>query len=391
MFGVAFIAPYAADFYGKPDVAELFLWLCPYVLLVVLNTQLVAILRRQFRIRQIEIVSFVATVVAAIVAVAIAIAGYGVTALVVQLLLQPALTFTGLALLVRWVPSPPWKADFQDARSALNFGGFLAAERLLGELGRNMQLVLIGRLFSDIQLAFFHRSSVIAQMPQRRLGAPLLGAFLPALSRLQQDGPAFEALFLRVLSRSNLILIPIGAVLIVVPDVVTGILLGPSWDEAVPILRVLGALPIFAMSLTCLAQSLVACGRSRELFFFRCISFSLLLCTLFLSSPYGLQIMVSAYLVMLVLGQGSLLAWVSIRYTPLSFAALGGRFAKDLGFAGVLVLPALVGRMAFTRNPMVEALIFFVWVLLVLGLRIGASRALRHDIRQVFRPAKAAL
>lgn len=386
---VAVLGPYAAAFYGKPRVNGLFLWLCPYVLLIVLNTQLVAILRRQMRIRQIEVISFVATILAACAAVLMAVSGHGVKALIVQLLLQPATSFVGLVMLVRWVPSSPLKVDFHDARAALKFGGYLAAERLLGEMGRNLQLVLIGRFFSDIQLAFFHRSSAIAQMPQRRLGAPLLGAFLPALSRLQQDGSGFEALFLRVLSRSNLILIPIGAVLITIPEVVTAILLGPSWSAAAPILQLLGVLPIFAMSLTCLAQALVACGKSRELFYFRSVSFTLLLATMLFASSFGMAVMISAYLAMLILGQGSLLLWVTLRHTPLTLKGVGRQLIADIGFAMVLITPILVFR-AFTEfTEVIDAAALIFWILGVFGLRVGMSGALRHDIVQALRPSRA--
>ncbi|MEM9433439.1 MAG: oligosaccharide flippase family protein [Pseudomonadota bacterium] len=387
--GVAALGGMAARFYDQPDLPVLFRMLAPYVVLVVLNTQLTAILRRQFRLGLIEAIGLAATVFASGAAVWAALLGWGAAALVVQLLLQPLASFLALAFVVGWRPSPPWHMSLSLARGALSFGGYLAAERLLGEVMRNLQLIIIGRHFSEVAAALFHRSQAIAQMPQRRLGAPLLGAVLPALSRLQDNGGAFEGMFFRIVSRSNFVLMPFGCLLIVLPDVVVLSLLGPLWADTIPLVQLLGTLPIFAMTLTCLATALIACGRARELFYFRVVSVVLLGLSLAISLRFGLYAMVASYLFTLVFLSGGILLSVVSRYTPLGFGGLLSFVSLEAVHALFPCVLGLCARYFVELRLFEEALLGLIAIGGALLLRIGFSPSLRGDIARVIKPARA--
>lgn len=380
---VALLGKPAAHFYGAQEVALIFIVLAPYVLFTVMTAFYVAILRRQMRIRQIETGSLGAVFAASMLAITAAWAGAGYWALAIQLVMAEVFSLIYLVIITRWVPSSPLACRFSEARSALNFGGFLAGERLVSEFARNMQLIVIGRAFTQVDAALFYRSQTIAQMPQRRIISPLSGAFIPSLSRLQDDAAGFRTMYTRQVSRANLIMVPIGLIFCSCADVLVRIMLGPDWTGAGPILAWLGVLPMTALTLTSLSWVLVACGRSKQLFYFRLFGTTLLIAALLIGAQFGIVWLVAAYVMTLAFIQGPLLALVAIRYTPLTLGTMRETLGAEALFAAS-TLGALMGvRYMLTLEAWVEALVVLGVLCVLYGVRMVFDPALRADVVKV--------
>ncbi|MBU2359449.1 MAG: oligosaccharide flippase family protein [Alphaproteobacteria bacterium] len=383
---VASLGVPAAWFYDQPKTTAVFMAMSPYILLSVLTAQYVAGLRRQMRIRQIEAGGLGATFVASAIAILAALAGAGYWALVIQLVLAEFLNLIYLMVVSRWLPSGPLSCRFGEARAALKFGGFLAGERLLGEFGRNMQVIVIGRMFTQVDAALFFRSQTIAQMPQRRIASPLSGAFIPALSRLQGDPAAFQAMYVRQISRANLIMVPIGLIFCSCADVLVRIMLGPDWTAAAPILAWLGLLPLTALTLSSFSWVMVACGQSKALFKFRILGTSLLVLALLIGSRMGVVGLVAAYMVTLAFVQGPILAAVMLRCSPLTARTLRTALLGEALFAAGSLTLLLTLRQVLTLDSAVqEALVVLAVLALLYVLRLAADAGLSSDVAKVLR------
>lgn len=377
---VALLSGPAAAFYGKPEVAVIFIGLAPYVLFLVLTTQYVSILRRQMRIKMIEMTNLVALVLASSLAIVAGYYGAGLWALVIQLVLNPALTFLFLLVLVGWHPSFPRLRDLGEARSALAFGGFLTLERLMGELARNVQVIILGRYFAEAQAGLFYRSRTFADMPGRRIGAPLSGAFIPALSRLQSEPQAYRDMYLRQVTRANLIIVPCGLALVLCADGVVQILLGPDWVDAGPVLQWLGLTPIAAMTLSSLSWALVSCGASKQIFYYRMFSASIVTITSILSSYYGFMAMIIAVVLVPIVVNAPVMMWVTTRHTPLDWTTFGKIVGAELLFVG-LALAMGFGLRALLDWPVLwECVATGGLVCALLGIRIVTNPGLRRDV-----------
>ena len=382
--GVVLLGFPAAWFYEQPGVTPVFFGLAPYILFTVLDTQYVAILRRQMRIRRIETCSLAATILGSLLAIAVAWAGAGYWALVVQLVMAEFFNMVFLVASARWLPSGPLKIDLKASAEALRFGSFLAAERLLTEFSREMQIIVIGRAFGAVEAGLFYRSQTIAQMPSRRITTPLSGAFLPALARLQDDPAGFRAMYRRQVSRANLIMVPIGLLICSCADIMVRIMLGRDWAATTPILAWLGLLPMTALTLSSFSWALVACGHSRALFRFRVLGASLMFLALLAGVWVGLMGLVGAYVITLVFIQGPILASVALRYTPLTLTTLRQTLLGEAIFAGGMLLLLLGLRRILDLQPMIlEGFAAGLVLLLSYGLRLAFDPVLRQDVGKV--------
>jgi O-antigen/teichoic acid export membrane protein len=285
----------AAVFYGTSDVTWVFWALSPYVFLTVLTTQYVAMLRRRMQIILIERIFFAATLASTATVLILAWCGFGISALIAQLLVQQGLTFILLVIVTKWRPSGPHVLRTTPLREALSFGGYLAAERLLNNLTRNLQISLAGRIYGQTAAGLYYRAEGIALMPERRIVTPLAAAFLPALSRLQDDAEGTRRMVRRQSSRTNILLVPIGAVLVCCPDFVVSFLLGPAWVEAEPIMALLGVMTSTAFINNMLVWSIVASGNAKLLFRSRVLIAVLSAAAILAASPFGFVPMTAAY------------------------------------------------------------------------------------------------
>ncbi|MDV7145534.1 oligosaccharide flippase family protein [Tropicimonas sp. TH_r6] len=381
----ALLGPAAANFYGEPRVTIILFTLAPYILLSVLCVHYVAILRRRMQVRTAELCNVSGMIVSSVASIAAALLGAGYWALVVQLLVGQGVSLVLLFLSVRWLPSAPWNSALREARGAIAFGGFLSADRLLNELVNNLQMVVIGRSFGSMEAGLFYRSQAFAQMPQKRIVSPLSGAFIPSLSRLQNDPAGFRAMYARQLSRGNLVMMPVGLLMILAPDALVYVLLGPDWSAAAPILGWLGLLPITALFTNCSTWALVASGQPRVLFLTRLASVVLLLIVLVIASNYSLVTFVAAYTTAQVLLCRPLFALVATRVTPLDGATILRVIAPDLAFILATAGAGVAMRMALSFNSLIEGVLTGLLILAALSLRILRSPTYRMDVAKVFR------
>lgn len=380
----------AAVFYEEPQVTAIFLVLAPYVLLSVMTAQYTAILRRQMRIRQIETGHFGATVLGAILAIGAALLGAGYWALAIQILVVEGLNLGWLVVQSRWIPSSPRASNWQSAREAVSFGGYLTADRILSELLRNIQVTLVGRMFGTSEAGLFYRTQNLARLPERRISGPLGGAFLPALSRLQADPQGFRDMFLRVVTRCNIVMMPLGLLMMTCADALTLVLLGRDWLDAAPLLSCFGLLTLAVMPQSTVTWSLIACGKGRTIFRFRLFAVPVSLAAMLIGVQFGLA--------GLLLGQAAarfailvpVLCMLAVRHTPLKPGTLLRAITPDAIWALVTGGAMALLRAGLDLPEVAEAALAGSVLLIAMALRIGLTPTLRSDLGKAVRRRRPA-
>ncbi|OLT52244.1 lipopolysaccharide biosynthesis protein [Cellulosimicrobium sp. CUA-896] len=235
--GLVLVGPLVERFYGTPGVATVVALLAPAVLLSALSTQFRARLNREMRFTALAVSDVVAQAAALVVAVSIALARGDFVALVGQQLTLALVALCSLALWTRWLPGRPRRGA--GMAHLLRFGGNVAATQLLGYLSRNVDTLVVGRVLGDVAVGVYSRAFQLLMLPLSQINAPATTVALPVLSRSQDDPADFRRLVVR--SQGILLTVVLGAVslLFTAAPLVVEVFLGPQWEDAVPILRLL--------------------------------------------------------------------------------------------------------------------------------------------------------
>lgn len=228
------LAPMMARFYGREELQLVTVVLGTSFLIGGLSVQPFALLKRRMDFRTVARIEIAAGVVAAVTAIACALAGLGYWALVVQ----------GLAgQLARALLSIPASRIRLQApvrgvgtRPMVGFGGLLAVNVLLIYLARNLDSVMIGKLWGSEQLGYYDRAYFLMLLPSFIATGALANLMVPSLSALQQDRERFGDAYRRALRMVAFVGCPMAAGLALVAPEMVRLVYGEKWLAVVPML-----------------------------------------------------------------------------------------------------------------------------------------------------------
>lgn len=236
-------APYIADYYGQPMVADL---LRVQTLIFLANPfALVSevLLSRDLRFRPQAFVNLGTAILGALAALAMAIAGFGVWTLVITPILSFWARAIGLALVVRLKPVPSF--DFRDTGDMVKFGMTLLGSHLLIAVQTQSDIFLSGRKFDTHAIGLYSEALFLVQIFINKFIPPLNDVAFPAYSRIQGDIAATRWAFMKSLRLIFLVAAPIflGLAATAKPLILT--LFGSKWGEMAPYVAILGLIMPF--------------------------------------------------------------------------------------------------------------------------------------------------
>jgi O-antigen/teichoic acid export membrane protein len=272
-------------------------------------------MRLDFRAR--TLAQLIASLVSGLVAIALALDGFGVWSLVWQLLTAAALRTACLWTFSHWRPRGAIsKSSFRQLGS---FGGFMLLSSLLATAYQQVQSLLIGRFFDTRTLGFYTLAQNAKQAPLSLMGGVLTRVGLPVFSSLA-DKPTRLLEALRPMLRvSMFVFVPCMLGIAVLAKPLVGLIYGTRWLPAAPILSVLavsGSLwPFHILNL----EAIKAQGRSDLFFHLAVVKISLSIVCVVLASPWGAMGIAWAVLVASVVNAviNTYFSWKLLGYGPL--------------------------------------------------------------------------
>ena len=255
----AILAPTLGALYTQPEAAtqlrDLAWALAGTSILAAIGAQHQALLERQIRLGLLGAIRITAQLLAVVAAVAVAFAGWGVWALVVQQYVEFAL----LAALLWW--AEPWRPSLpgRGARIGghLRLGGYFAAASVVFYVADNLDRVLIGRLVGPEAVGLYSQAYNIMIKPVYVVITPLVALVLTSLSRAANQPETREQLVVAYYRLLAVLLMPAAVGLVVTGNDVMQLLGGAAWKDAGPLLSVL-AIGMFGQALVIVGVPILA-------------------------------------------------------------------------------------------------------------------------------------
>jgi PST family polysaccharide transporter len=130
----------------------------------------------------------------------------------------------------------------------MHFGGALTFTGLLVYIGYNAEKVLIGRFWGADAIGIYGRGYQLVNIPTENLNSAVGEVAFSALSRLQDDPVRLRSYFLKGFSLVLGLTLPVTIACGLFADDIVFVLLGPQWQEAAAIVRLLApTVAIFAI------------------------------------------------------------------------------------------------------------------------------------------------
>ncbi len=231
-----------AAFYGQPELVPVVHWLAFTFIISGASTQFRVVINRGLRFLTLAICDLTPYIVGFAAAVATALAGYQLEALVTQQLVVALASLIGVVAAAKWFPSWPRRVDMSNL---VRFGLSLAATQLVSYATRNVDSIAIGRVWGPVALGNYDRAYQLMITPLNQINTPLSSVAIPVLSRIQDE----EERYLAYLRRAQLVALyvttlALGLLAALAPQIIP-LLLGNNWEAAIPLVAVLAVGGIF--------------------------------------------------------------------------------------------------------------------------------------------------
>lgn len=237
------IAPVLAAFYDESRLIPIARILAITYLLNGIATQYRAQLNRGMSFGTLAIIDILGMAAGLAVGLFMAIEGYQYWALVGQQLALSAATLVTLVLAARWLPGLPCRSA--PMADLLRYGCNLMGTQLIGYATRNLDSLIIGYRFGAEALGLYSKSYQLSMLPLNQINAPATTIALPVLSRLQQQPTRYDQFLLHGQTLMLHLIVCVLAFAAALAEPLILLVLGPQWQEAVPVFRILAVAGIF--------------------------------------------------------------------------------------------------------------------------------------------------
>jgi PST family polysaccharide transporter len=239
-------APILVTFYSEPRLFWITVAVSAGFLFNAAGVQHFAILQRHLRYGAITLIEAATQLAGICIGVAMAVAGFGLWAIVAALLATPALATTCAWFTAAWVPGMP--SRLATIRPMLHFGGTITLNTLVVYIAYNFEKALIGRFWGADALGIYGRAYQLISIPTGGLNTAIGTVAFSALSRLQDDHDRLKSYFLKGYSLVVSMTLPITIFCALYADEIILICFGPKWEASAPIFRLMApTVLVFAM------------------------------------------------------------------------------------------------------------------------------------------------
>ena len=261
LYGLLFFAsPIISEFYQMPELTSVIRVLGLTLIVFSLKSVQQAYISRNMLFKKFFFATLGGTIGAAVIGIALAYLGYGVWALVAQHLFNMIVDTIILWITVKWRP----KAVFSITRLKLllSYGWKLLTSSLLETIYNNIQQLIIGKMYTSSDLAFYNQGKKYTEAIVSNINASIDSVLLPVMAKAQDSVITVKNMTRRSIKVCTYIIMPMMMGIAVCAEPLVKLLLTEKWLPCVPYMRIfcftLSFLPIHTANL----NAIKALGRS---------------------------------------------------------------------------------------------------------------------------------
>lgn len=303
-----------------------------------LSLPIVAVLRRDMAFGPLARIRTAASLAAAIITVGMAFSGFGYMSFAFGVLGSSIIT-TGLCLAARplgWALRP----SLASIKPAMHFGIYIGGTAVLNKIYETLPQLLLGRIMPLASVGLYNRANAICGIPDRIFLSAVFSVAFPVLSQQVREGADLRQSYLKALSYITVVYWPAQVLVALLAYPAVHIILGPNWDEAVPIVQILCLAGVFWFPVILTYPLLIAVGENREAFAANLIGRSVsgvILCT---ASFWGLTVLALSQFISLPFQMVVALLFVR-RHVKFSWVALLVVVRQSVIVTVLTLLPAV--------------------------------------------------
>lgn len=228
-------APVIAKFYGNDQLTVIVRVMGLTLLVSGLKNTQQAYITRNMLFKKFFFATIIGTILSAISGIYLAFKGYGIWALVTQHVVNITVDTVLLWFLVKWRPKLVF--SITKLKKHVKFGFSILASRLIDVIYTNSRQLILGKVYSLTDLAYFNRGAHIPSIVVTNINSSLDSILFPVMARAQDRKQSVKNITKRAIEMGSFLLWPVMVLIIVTAESLIIVLLTDKWIMSVPYLR----------------------------------------------------------------------------------------------------------------------------------------------------------
>jgi O-antigen/teichoic acid export membrane protein len=346
------LAPLIAGFYDEPKLIGLIRVLCLNFILLSFGLIQQVVLQKKVDFKLMSFVNVASSLVAGIVALYMAIKGFGPWAIVVQILAKSFVTSLMLWIFNKW--RPIFVFDRLSLRELFGYGSRLTAAGLIYTIFQYLYLNIIGKLFPVEALGFYTRASQLQDFPVKTLGSVFNRVAFPVFSAIQDDNERLKNAARKTLRTMVFFNFPMLLGLVAVADPLIELVLTEKWLPASEYFKLLCLVGLFYSFQVVNGEILKTKGKLDWVLKLEIISKTVMIISIFITWRWGITAIILGQMFTSLISYliGSYYVWRIIGYSL--WQQLTDVFIYFALAGSMYLLVILISR--FIENPLFSLL-----------------------------------
>lgn len=231
-----FCAPLIAGFYKMPELTPIIRVLSLILIISGVKNVQQAYVSRNMLFKKFFFSTLGGTIGAALVGITMAYCGFGVWALVAQMLFNSFVDTVILWVTVKW--RPIWAFSKERLKVLFSYGWKLLVSALIDTIYKDVRQLIIGKIYTKEDLAFYNQGQRFPKLIITNINSSIDSVLLPVMSGAQDDTTVIKQMTRRSIITSTYLIMPLMVGLAVCAKPLVSLILTEKWLYCVPFLRV---------------------------------------------------------------------------------------------------------------------------------------------------------
>lgn len=361
-------SPLISEFYRLPLLSDVLKVMDTVLVINAFSVVQTNILQKKFEFKKLATINIIANIAASILAIVLALRGFGVWSLVFRYLSCSLVISIILWITTKWKPMLTFK--FKSFRTLGKFGGMVLLANLVETIYTEFQGLVIGRAFSAKDLGYYTQAKRLEEIPTLGISSAVNQASFPMYARLQDNKVALSLAVRKYVRALSLLVIPLYFLFILVAEPLITILFTEKWIESVDLFKILCLVGMIYPINTVNTNVIKSLGKGKLYFNLQLCKRVLGIALILFSVRYGLSAMmwslvITSYIIFIV-------------NAIFSDKLIGYSFIRQIGdafmpFAISIIILCLVYPISLLQinsyyNVIIQAVLFMLCYVLIMRL-----------------------
>lgn len=254
------LAPVIADFYNNSNLIPIIRILSLTLIISGIKNVQQAYVTRTMQFKRFFFATLGGTIGAAIIGVYMAYMDFGVWALVGQHLFNTTVDTIILWITVKWKPKKMF--SIKRLKGLFSYGWKLLVAALLDNVYNNIRQLIIGKLYSSSDLAYYNRGKVFPDTIIININSSIDSVLFPSMSKAQDDKEKVKIMTRMAIKTSTYIMAPLMMGLAFCSKQIIGLILTEKWFPCIPFMCIFCITSLFYPIHTANLNAVKAMGKS---------------------------------------------------------------------------------------------------------------------------------